>query len=110
MAKFVYLYVGGLVPPEKRDQNYQEWGDWTKKLTESGHYLDGAPFGVAGNTLKYNGMITNYDWTKDSNVTGYSVIEAADLDEATDLAKDCPQLFPEYGEGMLEVREWMSVM
>jgi len=110
MAKFVYLYIGGVVPPEKRDQNMKDWGEWTRAIAESGHYKDGAPFGNVGNSMHSDGLVTPYDWKKDSNVTGFSLIEAEDHEEAMQLAKDCPQLNPEYGEGTLEVREWVSMM
>jgi hypothetical protein len=110
MAKFVLLFVGGLVPDEKREQNSKDWMAWMGKLGAGEKLVDGAPFGPHSKVVSGNGEVKDYDWHNDSNVGGYCLIKAEDVDEAVELAKDCPQLAEEYGSGSVEVREFLEMM
>ncbi len=87
MAKFVYLYTGGQMAetPEARDQAMQEWGAWFGRLGSS--VTDGGnPFG------KSTAVGSDAVGASASNITGYSVITADSLDDATTKAGGCPVL------------------
>jgi hypothetical protein len=88
MAKFVYAYTGGrrAETPEAQEQTMQQWTAWSQELGDA--LVDfGAPFG-ASKTVKPGG-------TGDGAVSGlggYSVIQAASLDDAAAKAAGCPIL------------------
>lgn len=108
MAKYAMLFVGGTVPEDKRDKNMKDWMEWLEKLDSSGKLSDpGGPFGES-KVVSQSG-IKDYGWQKDSNVGGYLVVEASSAREAAELTKGCPGLMPEYGDGVVEVREIMSM-
>jgi hypothetical protein len=78
--------------PEQIQQMMKPWQDWIgsiaaqNKLVNRGNRLDST-----GNVIKPNNIVTNgpYVETKEA-VGGYTIIKAADLKEATELAKGCP--------------------
>ena len=103
MAKFVLAYSGGGMGETEEDQAavMEEWGLWFAGLGEA--IVDmGAPFGTA-TTIAPDGETSDGGH---SALTGYSIISAADLSEATDHAKGCPVL---KSGGMVEVYEAMPI-
>jgi hypothetical protein len=94
--------------PEEMQANTQRWMDWIggiaaqNKLGDRGNRL--AP---EGKVLKAGNVITDgpYAEIKES-LAGYSVVKAASIEEATELAKGCPILAV---GGNVEIRE-ISVM
>ncbi|MDP4038878.1 MAG: YciI family protein [bacterium] len=106
MAKFMLLFIGGEVSDKDRQKNMKEWTDWTTGLVTSVKLIDGSPFGEDGKVLTSKDKMHNYDWHKDSNVGGYAIILAQDLDEATDIAKTCPHF--DY-KGIVEVRSLKNI-
>lgn len=105
MTKFAYLFVGGLVKDDEREQNMKDWTNWIGKLGQK--LVDGAPFGDKSKRLDSPDDVKTYDWKKHSNVGGYCIVETTDLNEAVELVKDCPQFA--YGNGSVEVREIMAM-
>ena len=98
MAKFVYLYSGGPMAetPEAQEESMRVWGAWFGALGDS--VVDiGNPFG-AGSSVTADGAIAGGA----SKIGGYSIVEAASLNEATAKADGCPVL--ESG-GSVEVYE-----
>jgi len=83
MAKFVYIYTGGSMP-ESEDEGKALMAKWEAFLGGMGdHVTDvGNPFGAS---LSANGG-------KTSGLSGYSIVDAGSLDEATTHAKGCPIL------------------
>jgi hypothetical protein len=82
--------------PEEIQQRMQAWGEWFKQLERSGHLRNpGAALEKSGAVLTRNGAGFHTD-TSMSEVKeligGYSVIQAASLSEATELAKGAPFL------------------
>ena len=105
MSEFTFLFRGRKTSgsPEERQQHFQKWTAWFKELGAQGHLKNyGHPLESQGKVVR--GKTTVHDGpyveTKDV-VGGYSVIEAKDLDQATEIAKGCPIL--EVG-GSVEVR------
>jgi hypothetical protein len=89
MAKFVYLYTGGGMAetPEAQEQTLQVWGAWFGALGDAVLEI-GNPFGAAASIAADGAVSTG----STAGATGYSVIRADSLDEATTKAKDCPVL------------------
>jgi hypothetical protein len=89
MAKFVYLYTGGSMAetPEAQQQVMAAWGAWFGELGEA--IIDGGnPFGAAA-SVGADGAVTAGG---SSRVTGYTLVKADSLDDATALSKGCPVL------------------
>lgn len=106
MAQFVFLYIGDAVPAGKRDQNMKDWYSWMEQLGKTGKVVQmGAPFAQTGKILHSDGKSSDYSEKIGSDVTGYTIVEAANLEAAVALTKGCPQINPEYGKGSLEVRD-----
>jgi hypothetical protein len=83
MKKFLFLYHGyTTLTPEIR----QAWIDWFASVGDV--FVDsGNPFG-SGREVTHAGTI---DLPQDSNaITGYSLINAANMAEAESIAKSCP--------------------
>jgi len=91
--------------PEQMKIYLKRWDKWINniaaqnKLAEGGNHLS-----REGSVLRPNNVLTNGPYTeKRESVAGYIIIKAMDLNEAIDLAKDCPIL---QGEGTsVEVRK-----
>ena len=105
MAQFLFLYIAGDTPASEMEASMKDWTAWIEKLAAQKHIaVPGAPFGDGGKVLAPGGKISDYSPKTGSHATGYSVIEAKDMAEATALAKDCPQLNTRYGVGTIEIR------
>lgn len=102
MTKFVYAYVGGAMAstPEELQAQMQKWEAWFGTL--GGAVSDeGNPFGASA-TVKDGGSVGGGA----SRLGGYSIIEAASLEDATAKAGGCPVL--ESG-GTVEVYEALAM-
>jgi hypothetical protein len=89
MAKYVLAYRGGSVPESESEQQavMDAWMGWFGSLGAA--VVDGGnPFGPA-KTVASNGGVSDGG---SAALTGYSVIDATDLDDATAKAKGCPVL------------------
>jgi len=111
MAEFLYLYRGGSrgATPAESDQIMQKWMNWFKELTASGNLKDGGqPLEAEGKVVKSKaGPITDGPFAEAKDlVGGYTLVAAASLDRAAELAKGCPIL--ERG-GAVEVRPIMKL-
>ena len=107
MSEFLFLYRGdesGRSSPEVAQQTMQKWMNWFKELGASGHIKDpGHPLERTGKVVKGHQKSVHdgpYAEAKDV-VGGYTLIQAKDLSQATELSLGCP-IF-EFG-GSVEVR------
>jgi hypothetical protein len=93
MTRFLYLYHAPMSPaeatppsPEQMQAVMAEWGAWAGRvgngLVEFGTPLDG------GTRVSGDGSVS----PSTREVTGYSIIEAADMESALALAKGHPHL------------------
>ena len=106
MADYLLLYSGGKMPEtdEARAQVMKAWDGWFKQIGSA--LKDGGnPFTPAVRTISSDGAVT--DGAKGSPATGYSILQADSLDEATALAKGCPVL---EGGASITVYETFPVM
>lgn len=90
------------VSPEQMQSRMKLWQDWMgsiaaqNKLVSSGNRL-----ATEGRVVK-NDVITNGPYVEIKEaIGGYSIVRAASLDEAAEIAKGCPILL---GGGNVEVR------
>ena len=89
MAKYVLAYRGGSVPETEAEQKsaMEAWMGWFGALGDA--VVDGGnPFGPSM-TRTGEGEPTE---GAPSELTGYSIVEAADLKAAAELAGGCPVL------------------
>jgi hypothetical protein len=97
MAKFLYLYFGGS-PPKSPDEGKKVMDAWMAWFGKVGDKIadGGAPLGprksIGGSAA--------------SSATGYSIVNAANLDEAVALTKGHPHLA---SGGSIEVCEAMPI-
>lgn len=102
MAKFVYIYTGGQAAgtPEAQEQVMQAWDAWFQTLGDSVSDM-GNPFGTSATVTDRGASDSGA-----AKATGYSVITATSLEDATSNAKGCPIL--ETG-GSVEVYEALQM-
>lgn len=104
MPNYLLSYHGGGMPETEEEQGkvMAAWGDWMGKLGDK--LVDGGLPVVASKTIASDGTVT--DGGGANPVSGYSVIRAANMDEAVALARDCPVFL---GGASLEVGETMDM-
>ncbi|HEX3471175.1 MAG TPA: YciI family protein [Silvibacterium sp.] len=112
MSEFLYLYRGGdsSGSPEEMQQTMQKWVAWMKQLGDQGHLKAiGNPLEPTGKVVKgkQQKTITDgpYAEAKDL-VGGYTLVQAKDINQAAELAKDCP-IFD--AGGLVEVRPILQI-
>jgi hypothetical protein len=103
MAKFILLYKGPATPmenitPEVGEQLMQAWNAWMGKVGDA--LVDGgAPFTVST-------AVTGDGSTKGaSDLQGYTIVEAADLDSAKTLCDSHPFLSDGTAKFAVEIYE-----
>ena len=101
----MFLCVGAEIPESKREENRLEWRTFMEKMMNTNKMLDGAPFGKS-KTVTNPGIAREFDWTLDSDSSGYWIMELTGMDEAVDFLTDCPQFF--YG-GTVEIRQLIEM-
>ena len=109
MAGYFFLFRGGAlheddVSPEEMQQHMRKWQTWIQNMTESGIYRGGEPLKTGvGRYVSSGGVVSDGPFPEVKEmVAGYIAIEVSSLDEATEVAKNCP-IF-DY-DGKVEVRE-----
>lgn len=104
MGKYVFAYTGGGMAQtdEEREAAMAAWGGWFGSVGQA--IVDpGNPFGPSA-TVANGGSVSD---GATSRLTGYSVLSAASLSAASELAKSCPVLA---SGGSVEVYETFDVM
>ena len=107
MKKFILLYSGQVTPPEIKSKEQGEASDsvrqsWIEKLGKA--LIDvGAPM-TGGKAVVDDGSIVQA-----SDLNGYSLIEAENMDEALKLIDGNPFLMDKTGKFKIEVFELMPV-
>ena len=102
MPKFVYVYTGGQMSdtPEEQQKAMQDWIAWFGSLGEA--VTDpGNPFGASA-TVSPGGVTDGGE----SKASGYTIVTADSLSDATAKAKGCPLLT---GRGSVEVYEALAM-
>jgi hypothetical protein len=82
MGKYIYIYYAGT---ESDGGNAEEWGKWFGELGDK--LVDGGnPFAEGGQAVHQGGIMA----VQDKPATGYSIVTANSMAEATEMAKGCP--------------------
>ena len=86
MAKYLLVYYGGSMEtdPKKAEKAMAGWLKWFGGLGKA--VVDGGAPTLPGKTVSSSGVKS----VGAKPVTGYSILQAADLDAAVALAKTCP--------------------
>jgi hypothetical protein len=104
MADFVLLYSGGSMPEteEERAQVMKAWDAWFAEI--GGALKDGGnPFAPAAKTVAADGSVGD---AKPQH-SGYSIVKADSIEEATKIAKGSPVL---HGGATVTVYETFEAM
>lgn len=104
MAKYLYVYHGGQKPESEAEiaEVMDAWGQWFGSLGAA--VVDGGnPVGMSS-TVQSDGSVVDNGGSNPAS--GYSLIEASDLDDALGKAKGCPILA---SGGSIEVAEAMDM-
>ena len=103
MTKYILLYKGPATPPDKMDEEkmqgiMQAWKDWMSKLGES--LID------IGNPM-FNGISVVDDGSDGipDELSGFSIIQAENIDDAKEMIKDHPFLVDKTGKFSVEIFE-----
>lgn len=84
----------------------KEYMDWVENLAETDNYISGDPLEAHGNYISKDQVVSDGPFIESKEaVTGYILIKANDLNQATELAKGCPVF--KYG-GVVELRPIMK--
>jgi hypothetical protein len=105
-VKYLLVYYGGGMPATLRAQAraLKQWERWFEKVGSS--MVDGGnPMSGAVNKIRADGSVAKGPIGK--RASGYSILEAPSLDQATKLAKGCPIL---RGGGEIAVYETFNAM
>lgn len=100
MAKYLFVYHGGKNPETEEEvkQVLDDWGAWFGGMGAA--VIDGGnPVGPSM-TVEPGGSVADNGGANPAS--GYSLIEASDMDDALEKAKGCPIL---KSEGSVEVAE-----
>jgi hypothetical protein len=102
MANYLLAYKGGSMAQTdaEREQAMQRWGAWFGGLGPA--VVDaGNPFGPSTSVTQNGGGGAS------SGLSGYSILTAETLDQAAQLAKDCPVLA---AGGSVDIYETIPIM
>lgn len=112
MKDFMFIFRNGVetlgFSPEQMQQHMQKWFAWIEELRAKDLYVAGEPLIPTGKVVKgAKALVTDGPFTESKElVGGFFIIRAASLEEATIIAKGCPDLAL---DGSVEVREVMKV-
>ena len=100
MAKYIFVYHGGKAP--ETDEEYarvmEAWSNWLGSAGEA--LVDGGnPVGMSTTVLS-GGRVENNGGA--NPISGYSLVEMADIDAVVAYAKGCPILDE---DGSIEIAE-----
>src|SRR4051794_28734086 len=78
--------------PEQRQNLMQQWNDWYDQLAHDGKILHGHPLELIGRVVSYSGVIDGPFAEAKEAIGGYFFVTVSSLDEATEIAQQCPSL------------------
>lgn len=104
MAQFIFAYHGGKKPdsPEEGAKVMEAWKNWMGSMGDA-LIVPGAPVGMSKTVSA--GSIADDGGA--NPLAGYSVVEAASIDAASEMAKGCPMVVD--GDGSVEVAEILEM-
>jgi len=116
MSEFIYLYRSSAATqkeymgtPERAQQSMQAWMGWMRELEAKGHLKSpGQPLQLEGQVVRgKDSVVTDGPFAEAKDlVLGFTIVQARDLAQATELTKGCPILDR---DGSVEVRPVRSM-
>jgi hypothetical protein len=112
MKDFMLLFRGAMqqfeFSPEAMQNHMQKWFSWVDELKAKNIYVSGEPLVPAGKTVTgKKAVVTDGPFAESKEIVGgFFIIKANTIEEATEIAKDCPDLPL---DGIVEVREVMKM-
>lgn len=104
MPNFIFAYHGGKRPdtPEEGAKVMAQWEAWFKDMGDA-LVNPGNPVGMS-KTVSASGVADNGGANP---LSGFTIIDASDMDAAVAMAKGCPMVSG--GDGSVEVAEVMEM-
>jgi hypothetical protein len=112
MKDFMLLFRGAMqqfeFSPEEMQNHMQKWFTWVDELKSKNIYVSGEPLLPEGKTVTgKKAVVTDGPFAESKEIIGgFFLIKAASIEEATEIAKDCPDLPL---DGIVEIREVMKM-
>lgn len=114
MEKFMLIFQGGMgaeskqPTPAEMQAEMAKWMAWIDRLAKDGKYVSGEPLLPGGKLVSgKDKKVMDGPYTEGKElVGGFFIINAADINEAVEISKDCPDF--EYG-GSVQVRQVMKM-
>jgi hypothetical protein len=108
MNKFLLLIREDLrlvanMTPEQQTNDIQTMVKWVEELTQSGNFIQGDPLENGIRLATKEGVVSDGPFIEaKEGITGYTLIQAATIDHAAELAAICPLV--QSGQIKIEVR------
>jgi hypothetical protein len=112
MKDFMLLFRGAMqqfeFSPEEMQKHMQKWFSWVDDLKAKNIYVSGEPLLPEGKTVTgKKAVVTDGPFAESKEIIGgFFLIKAATIEEATEIAKACPDLPL---DGIVEIREVMKM-
>ncbi|MGZ3933081.1 MAG: YciI family protein [Bacteroidia bacterium] len=110
MKEFLLLFRGGdaerkQLSPEQIEAHMKRWQDWIGSIARKNILVGAQPLESGGRVLKGTSKkLTDGPFMEGKEVLGgYVLLKANTIEEATEIAKGCPNLEAE--SGTVEIRE-----
>ncbi|QDU07463.1 YciI family protein [Gimesia aquarii] len=107
MPQFMFIYRGGApqtpgISPEEMQAHLDRWWGWMNEFIDKGVLEPGNALELRGSVVSGDKVIADGPFVESKEmIGGFSILTAASLEEATEVAKGCP--IYEY-KGKVEVR------
>jgi hypothetical protein len=108
MANFLFVYRGSndefsKLSPDEIQKHMQQWGAWIGEGFQKGWMVNaGDALTQEGRVVNAKKVVTDGPFVESKEIVGgYSIVQAATIDAAAEIAKGCPALLT---GGKVEVR------
>ena len=111
MKDFMLIFKGGSdamnMSPEEMQTHMGKWFAWVEKLKSANTYVAGEALTPGGKTVKgKKPVVTDGPFAEAKEVVGgFFIVRANSIEEASEIAKECPDLPL---NGTVEIREVMK--
>ncbi len=97
VKNFMLIFRGGNyameMSPEESQQYMQKWFSWIGELQGKGIYAAGEALLPTGKTVKTGNVVTDGPYAESKEIVGgFFIVKAASIEEASEIAKSCPDL------------------
>lgn len=81
---------------------------WVQEIAEDGNYLGGEPLAPKGRYVRKDEVLSDGPFIESKEgVSGYSIIQAENIEQATAIAQTCPLVIR--GDAAIEVRPYVTI-